>query len=205
MSDASAVFTPSNEPYLGRTSVEKFDRAIVMVLERNLALAERSRRPGLSAVQVAAGQLIPQGIKLALAVRELVRQGYLFAARVLMRSLVERVAIAFYLEQNPDEIGVWQRGWKYGERPSLPAMLKLVGDRRFEHVEIGPGFTSVYNSLTHGDPASAALNMVFTEDGDPVYGVSKDLDSPEICDLVCCEATVWLGELLLTAERLFPD
>jgi hypothetical protein len=121
-----------------------------------------------------------------------------------MRSLMERVAITFYLEQNPAEIGVWERGWKHGERPGLPAMLKLVGDRRFEHVEVGPRFTSEYNSLTHGDLASAALNMVFTEDGDPAYGVSKDLDSPEVCDRVCWEATVWLGELLLTADRLFP-
>jgi hypothetical protein len=32
----------------------------------------------------------PQGISLALSIRELIRQGYLFAALVLVRPLIER-------------------------------------------------------------------------------------------------------------------
>jgi hypothetical protein len=200
-----AVFNPWNEPYLGRASVEKFDKAIVACLDANTVLAQRSRCIQLSRLQEAACQLIPQGVKLALSIRELVRQGYLFPARVLMRSLIERAAIIFYLEQHPDRIGVWQNGWRYRERPSLAAMLRELGDRRLPHIQTGPSFTSEYNSLTHGDPDSAVFNLSFTEDGEPVFAVSKDLDSPEVCDRVCSEATVWLGELFLTANRLFPE
>jgi len=199
------VFMPSNEPYLGRATVEKFDKAIVICLNTNYALAKRSRQAGLSELQVAGCQLIPQGIKLALSIRELVRQGYLFAARVLMRSLIERVAIIFYLEQHPDQLSVWGRGWRHRDRPSLSTMLQELGDSRLKHIAIDSSFTSEYNSLTHGDPASAVFNLTFGEQGEPIFGVSKDLESPEVCDRVCSEATVWLSELLLTATRLFPE
>lgn len=199
------VFTPSNEPYLGRATVEKFDKTIVMCLNANYVLAERSRQAELSDLQSAACQLIPQGIKLALSIRELVRQGYLFAARVLMRSLIERAAIIFYLEQHPDQLNVWGEGWRHRDRPSLATMLQELGDRRLKHIAIDSSFTSEYNSLTHGDPASAIFNLTFDGQGEPIFGVSKDLESPEVCDRVCSEATVWLGELLLTASRLFPE
>lgn len=203
--DLTTVFLPSNEPYLGRAAVEKFDKAIVLCLEANSVLAARSRQSGLSDLQVAGCQLIPQGIKLALSIRELVRQGYLFAARVLMRALIERLAIIFYLELHPDQLSIWKKGWKYRDRPSLATMLEELGSHRLQHVKVDSSFTREYNSLVHGDPASADSNLTFTEDGEPIFGVSKDLESPEVCDRVCSEATVWLGELLLTAARLFPE
>jgi hypothetical protein len=200
-----SVYTPADEPYLGRDSVEKFDKAIVICLEANYVYAEQSHRGNLIGLQVAGCEIIPQGVKLALSIRELVRQGYLFAAQVLMRSLLERVAIIFYLEQHPDQLNVWNDGWRYRDRPSLPVMLEELNDKRLKHVEMDRASRQEYNSLSHGDPASAAFNLTSDEDGKPIFEVSKDLRSPEVCDRVCSEATTWLGELMLTASRIFPQ
>lgn len=199
------VFTPDNEPYLGRDGVRKFDAAIVRCLKTNQVLAQRTRQANLSELQIAATQIIPQGIKLALSIRELVRQAYLFAGAVLMRPLMERTTIILYLELRPEGLGIWTNGWKYRERPGLPAMLAEIGEHRFQHVEINPAFTREYNSLSHGDPSSAAINLGFTEHGEPIFGVSKDLEDPELCDRVCSEATVWLAQLILAGSRIFPE
>lgn len=79
------VFTPDNEPYLGRESVFHFDQVILSCMEANAEISTFTHANKLSSLQKAACQIIPQGINLALSIRELVRQGYLFAAAVLMR------------------------------------------------------------------------------------------------------------------------
>ena len=81
----SPVFTPDNEPYLGIESVFHFDEVILSCLEANAEIAAYTQKNELNDLQKAACQIIPQGINLALSIRELVHQGYLFAAAVLMR------------------------------------------------------------------------------------------------------------------------
>jgi len=56
-------------------------------------------------------QVIPQSLSIMLSIRELIRQGYLFGAHVLVRALVERAAILLYLHLYPEEIERWNRGW----------------------------------------------------------------------------------------------
>jgi hypothetical protein len=197
-----SIFTPENEPYLGRQALHQFDRIIVLSLQRNEELARRSRDASLTDIRLVACQIVPQALKLALAQREMVRQGYLFAARVLTRSLVERVVTLLYLESNPDEISIWKDGWRYRERPRLPAMLKRVSDQHLPFLDDYPELVDEHNSLTHGDPASAMHNLTLTDDGEPVFGVSKDLESPELCDRVCEEVSLWLGHVMLAAGRI---
>ncbi len=96
-SKETPIFTPDNEPYLGRESIFHFDQVIVSCLEANAGIAAYTHKNELNDLQKAACQIIPQGINLALSIRELVRQGYLFAAAVLMRPLIERAAIISYL------------------------------------------------------------------------------------------------------------
>ena len=88
------IYTPDNEPYLGRVSVFGFDNQISFTLYVNGFIAgyTRAHHSELSPLQTAAAQIIPQGISLALSVRELIRQGYLFGALVLVRPLIERAA-----------------------------------------------------------------------------------------------------------------
>jgi hypothetical protein len=63
----------------------------------HIAAYTRLHRDELTDLQRAACQIVPQGINLALSIRELIRQGYLFAALVLVRPLIERAAIISYM------------------------------------------------------------------------------------------------------------
>lgn len=116
------VYNPSNEPYLGRESVYHFDQIILSCLEQNGAIAAHTHTHALSDLQKAACQIIPQGINLGLTIRELVRQGYLFGASVLIRPLVERAAIISYLYRHVEGVEGWESGWKHGKRPGLSKM-----------------------------------------------------------------------------------
>ncbi|MEM3101197.1 MAG: DUF5677 domain-containing protein [Candidatus Nitrosotenuis sp.] len=98
---------------MGRETVFAFDKAIVVCMKTNENIAPYTHKIEKSDLQWAACQLIPQGISIALSIRELVRQGYLFGALVLTRSLIERAAIILYLHHNPEKIVVWKRGWKH--------------------------------------------------------------------------------------------
>ena len=67
--------------------------------------------------------VIPQALSIALSIRELIRQGYLFGAHVFLRALVERAAILLYLHLYPDEIERWNRGWHQNDAPGLAKMF----------------------------------------------------------------------------------
>ena len=124
------VFHPGNEPYLGRQSLHAFDDIIVACLKSNDTIAPLTRRTEKSELQWAACQLVPAGISLALSVRELIRQGYLYGALVLMRSLAERATTVSYLRKCPEAVPLWTAGWKHGKRPSLSFMLRARPERR---------------------------------------------------------------------------
>lgn len=199
----SPIYTPDNEPYLGRETVFTFDKIIVECMKTNERIAPYTHRIEKSDLQLAACQIIPQGISIALSIRELVRQGYLFGALVLTRSLIERTTIIMYLHHNPEKIEIWKRGWKYGERPNLTNMLNSIGKDKFPH--IGNMITPRYNSLTHGDPDSAVWNLINIGDGRAGYSVSKIIDDPSLCDDVCLEGVTWITILMTMAATIFPE
>jgi len=200
--NASPVYTPDNEPYLGRETVYAFDNAIIASLNANEHIAPYTHKIEKSELQWAACQIVPQGFSLALSIRELVRQGYLFGALVLTRSLIERATIILYLHKNPEKVEIWKRGWKYNERPKLSEMLNSIGKEEFP--QIGRSITPLYNSLTHGDPDSAIWNIIKTTDAGIGHSVSKIVDNPSLCDKVCLEAATWLLVLTSMAITLFP-
>lgn len=187
---------------MGRETVLAFDNAIIACMKANEHIAPYTHEIKKSDLQWAACQIIPQGISIALSIRELVRQGYLFGASVLTRSLIERATIMLYLYENPEKVEVWKRGWKYNERPKLAEMLNSIGKDKFPN--IGRMLTPVYNSLTHGDPESALWNLVQTRDGGIGYSVSKILDNPSLCDKICLEGSTWLLVLTSMAITIFP-
>jgi len=81
-----------------------------------------------------------------LSIRELVRQGYLFGALVLIRSLIERATTIMYLHHNPEKIKIWKGGWKHKERPSLHDMLNSIDKDKFP--EIGKIITHISTVLS---------------------------------------------------------
>lgn len=197
------VYLPSNEPYLGRESVFHFDQVIISCLDANADIAAYTHHIELSELQKAACQIIPQGINLALTIRELVRQGYLFGALVLMRPLIERAAIISYLHANSGEVEVWQKGWQFRERPNLTKMLETMsGDVDITVVkQIGETF----NHIVHGDPLGSQWNLVHLSDGGLGYSVGKVINDPELCDFICLQSYSYLIVLMGMMAACFPE
>lgn len=199
-----AVFTPDDEPYLGRKSVFHFDQVIVSCLEANAEVAKftHEHTHELSDLQKAACQIIPQGINLALSIRELVRQGYLFAAVVLMRPLIERAAIISYLHERPEEVRLWQDGWQYRERPSLAAMLATMHGEA--DIDQAKQICDTFNHVVHGDPIGSSFNLVNLGSGGLGYAVGKVLSEPELCDFICFQSYCYLIVLIGRMAGCFP-
>ncbi len=198
------IFTPDDEPYLGRPSVFHFDQMISITMQENSRVAAATMQGGLSELQLAASQIIPQGLNLALSIRELVRQGYLFASAVLLRPLMERAAIISYLQKNSSAIAVWKEGWKFRERPSLASMLETISDQKVD-LKKAREVCETLSHLVHGDPASSDLNLVPLGNAGMGYTPSKALNSPDVCDFVCFLVLTWLVVLLGMMCACFPQ
>ncbi|MFC2018844.1 hypothetical protein ACFLU4_02655 [Chloroflexota bacterium] len=202
MIEPEAVYLPDNEPYLGRASVYNFDQVIMSCLEHNAEIAAYTHRTQLSDLQKAACQIIPQGINLALTIRELIRQGYLFSALVLMRPLIERTAIISYLHSFPDEVEAWKAGWEYDDRPKLEKMLETMSDKH--DISKAKQICKVFNHIVHGDPVGANWNLVRLSDYGLGYSVGKVINDPELCDFICFQSYCYLIVLMGMMAACFP-
>ena len=161
------IFTPSNEPYLGRKMLFHFDQLICSAMEQNAVTAPTSHSRELSDHQHMACQVIAQSLSIALSIRELIRQGYLFGAHVLLRAFVERSAILLYLHLFPEEIKTWNLGWHHRDAPSLARMLEAIQTKLpRDSVVRGSDLTKSMNSLLHGKPDSAPWNLIPLDQGD---------------------------------------
>jgi hypothetical protein len=122
------IFTPDDEPYLGREALFAFDNLICSCLELNSRCAAAPHATNLSDFQRAVCILAPQTISLALSIRELIRQGYLFGAKVLIRPFVERSVTMLYLFHNAEGLVLWNDGWDHKRRPSLQKMFEKLNE-----------------------------------------------------------------------------
>jgi hypothetical protein len=201
------VFTPDNEPYLGRDLLHRFDRVIPTVLQQNQITARYTHGIALTDHQRMACIVIPQAVSLALSIRELIRQGYLFGAHVLVRPLMERAVVLLYLRAVPSDIAKWNRGWHTrDDAPSLAKMLeaiqKVANRKEFAR---GADLTAALNSLLHGKPDSALWNTIALDNDRPGNASSKILDRPELCDEVCANTLPWLVVTMAMMAAYFPD
>lgn len=207
-----AVFTPANEPYLGRQPVYQFDMMLRAFIEHQQRISAWTHGSSLSPVQCAASQIVPSASSIALSIRELVRQAYLVSALILTRPLMERVATVSYLIDNPSKVPLWEQGWPHKTRPTLKermqAMMNPAGapplDGQAPSAEDVAGVIERYNSLVHGDPAGALHGAILLDCGEPGYTTGKDTGSPARADDVCIETTCWLVVLMARCEQLFP-
>jgi hypothetical protein len=197
------IFTPDNEPYLGRHPLYVFDTLIVSALELNGRVAGYTHAHNLTPLQRAAAQIVPQGLNLALSIREMIRQGYLFSAAVLLRSLIERAAIISYLWRKPEAVQTWEDGWRHKERPSLAKMLEAMhptGD-----AEGSKKVCETFNHLVHGDPMGADFNLVQLSEDAFGYSVGRVTNNPWLCDFVCDQSISWLSVLCSMMAACFPE
>jgi hypothetical protein len=201
--EVPVVFTPGNEPYLGRELLLRFDQLICSCLEYNSKCAPKSHNGNPTDFQGAVCILVPQVISLALSIRELIRQGYIFGAKVLIRPFVERSVTILYLHTHPEKMEVWNNGWDHRKRPTLQGMLEGIGERLLNEL-VPKGATRDWNSATHGDPFSAQWN-VLNIDGKAAFPVSKNLDHPALVDEICAEAIPWLACTMGMMGAAFGD
>ena len=200
------VFTPGNEPYLGRELLFHFDQLISSEMEQNASTAPRSHGRVLSDHQNMACQVIAQALSIALSIRELIRQGYLFGAHVLLRALVERAAILLYLHLYPNDIERWKRGWQQGDAPGLAKMFDAIqAKQQHNPVVAGRDLTATMNSLLHAKPDSAPWNMVPLGEAGFGHAVSKILNRPDLCDDLCANAIPWLVVVQGMMAAYFPS
>ncbi len=199
------VFTPDNEPYLGLESVLWFDRIICWSLESNTKVARWTRQNSgaLTGFQRAGCQIIPQGVSIALSIRELIRQAYLLSALILVRPLIERAAVVSYLDSNPAAVAEWESGWRHGVRPSLANMLASMAGG--VPVAEAQKICSAHNHMVHGDPLSCYNNLITLPDGAAGYASGKILDNPRLCDEVAMETQCYLVVLSGRMCSIFPD
>jgi hypothetical protein len=150
-------------------------------------------------------QVIAQSLSITLSIRELIRQGYLFGALVLLRALVERGAILLYLQAYPDEIERWKRGWHHRDAPGLAKMLEAIQVKQQRGpVVAGSDLTELMNSLLHSKPDSAYWNMISLEETGFGHAVSKILNRPEMCDALCANVIPWLVIVQAMMVAYFP-
>jgi hypothetical protein len=200
------VFTPDNEPYLGRTLLFHLDQLIMAVLEQNSVSAAKSHAEGLTDRQRMACQVIPQSVSIALSIRELIRQGYLFGAHVLLRALVERAVILMYLHLYPEEIVRWNRGWLHQDAPSLAKMFDAVQSKSGSEPKVkGRDLTASMNSLLHAKPDSAPWNLIPLGEKGLGHAVSKILNRPDLCDDLCANVIPWLAAVQGMMAAYFPE
>jgi hypothetical protein len=200
------VYTPDNEPYLGCQGLVQFDNVICACLAESGKVARLTHTIAKSDLQTAACQLIPQAISIALSARELIRQGYLFGALVLTRSLVERATILLYIQHKPAEIEKWNRGWCHDEAPSLAKMFDcLMSDISPALPLKGHQLTALYNSIIHGKPDCAVWSTVELGDGRLGHAPSKILNNPKMCDEICQLCVPWLVCVQCMIKCYFPE
>ena len=200
------VFDPSNEPYLGRTLLFHFDQIISAAMDQNSRTAPRSHATSRTDDQEMASQVIAQSLSLALSIRELIRQGYIFGGHVLVRSLVERAAILLYLHLFPEEIEKWKRGWQWQDAPSLARMFDAIqGAWERSPKTSGRELTASMNSLLHAKPDSAPWNLVPLGEKGVGHADSKILNRPDLCDDLCANVIPWLAVVQGMMAAYFPD
>ncbi len=197
------VFLPHNEPYLGHPALLEFDQIIPPAMRVNARLAQGTFDRQLSPVQQAAAQLIPQAVSIALSIRELIRQGYLFSAGLLLRPLIERVGTAEYLRVHPEAVEAWHAGWPRKEQPSLQDLLDATSQAKPADPGQLRSFANMLHKLIHPDPTGGLWNMIIHENGKPAFSSGKIFDDPQMCDFVSLTACRLLALAMRIGEDIF--
>jgi hypothetical protein len=204
--------------YVGQPDLHFFDLMIPLAMRFNKAVATRTFKGSLTEIQLAAVEIAPGGFNLCLSIRELIRSGYLFAGEILLRPLLERVAVLSYLHKNQNTgLQLWRDGWPHKSRPSIKTMIKFIeepprtlGDDQY------PSDYSVHdlllervdhlNRLVHADPIGAYRNTVFDiERGRAVHLSGPNFKNPAYCGEIAMTANALMCSLIQVVGAIFPE
>jgi hypothetical protein len=206
--------SPIQDPYLGRESLFLFDNLIVGAMEVNQRVAAWTHGKELTRLQHVACQILPNGFSIVLSIRELVRAGYLFSAEILLRPLIERVAVISYMMETDNALDLWEQGWPHKTRPPLSRMLASIKeyaefDQQSGSVvklqEIVRQMTTHFNSIIHADPDGLDTNIGVTVNGTIGYLSGASVHDHKKCDRICTEAVTYTSLLMKRAADIFPQ
>jgi hypothetical protein len=202
--EPEAVYLPHNEPYLGRPLLLEFDLAIPGAMDQNTTIAAITFETEMSELQATIAEVVPQGISIALSVRELIRQSYLFSATILLRPLLERTALAFYLIDTPAAVTAWHSGWARSEQPSLTTLLENLLNRwGTPGSSDSKDLATMLHKVVHSDPMAAHWNLT-SKNGRIAYSSGKLVDAPEVADFCAGFGLRCLQHLIVAAQTAFP-
>lgn len=197
------VYLPHNEPYLGDERLLAFDKAIPLAMSVNSIIAARTFSRSLSPIQIAATEIVPQGISIALSIRELTRQAYLYSAGILVRPLIDRVGTICWLRDKPESVITWRNGWPRKNQPSIEQLLSHMHPENND--DFHQRFSRMLHKHVHSDPEGSAYNLFEREDGVLIFPSGKILDQPEVAAYLSTMGLTYLNVLISAAIDIFPN
>ncbi len=200
MAESPVLFSPDNEPYLGRKPLYVLDTSISSAMKTVEKIAPLTLEVDDDQLKKACLDLVPGGISLALSIRELIRQAHLYSAYVLTRPLAERAFTSLYLFHNHQDLPLWKKGWPYNERPRLAEIMRRL-DAKGVLGTANP--LNGLNSLIHGDPSSSQFLLFEDEEGEIKISLSRNLLRPDICNDICSLTISFIAILMGVASGTF--
>ena len=200
------IFTPDTEPYLSLESVRNFDLHIVRAMQYYENFGLKTLSTDLSPLQAAACEIVPQGVSIALSIRELIRQAYLYSALILMRPLVERTGTINLLICKPDMLLHWHSGWPRKKQPSFDTLLKYAFPKATK--EENEVTRNILHKLIHSDPSGSKFNLQsHSHSSLMTFASGKELNASHKTDAVCRVSTDCLKQLITASVGtfLYPD
>jgi hypothetical protein len=138
-----------------------------------------------TAIQKAVVSLAPVGMSVVCSIRELVRIGYIPAARMLVRPLIERVATTEYLIQNPEAIDLWNLGRPRKGWPKLAALLSYLEKGHPNDYAIYKNFVDELNEVVHPDALGDRQFLAPNSAGQMVYWFDQVPTAYDLADNIC--------------------
>jgi hypothetical protein len=205
MEPEEIFFTPDNEPYLGTGPLQRFDEALVSAFATCRTLAPLTRESELQQIERAVVDLVPTSISIAASIRELIRQAYLPAAKILLRPLIERTAVVDYVVNQPGGIELWCDGWDYRKRPKLEELMVSMSGRNGFDRDMIRYIVDDFNSVVHAEPAGSRKFISNDPTGRPIYSPSRTLGANLLAGEISLAAFMALTFLESNAKRAFRD
>ena len=146
--------------YVDRASVQALDETLARIRSNLPDDAPSQVRPDeLTSIDAASLIVLYSATGIAFAIKRLCQCGYLLAAELLLRPLLERIAVQYFLRQQGIR-GLTQ--WLNGSRPSISKSLRqIVGRPEDESIgEAVSGGWEYFNKLFHADPLGGNQSRV---------------------------------------------
>jgi hypothetical protein len=186
-------FQPKISDYSGRASISALDEVLTAVhkslFEKLNAAYQKGHPP--APTEAASLLFLHSGLSLTFAIRALCATGYLFPAEVLLRPVIERIAVQNFLSEGGQAaLQRWAAGEQCNTNELLRKVLRNSNHRGVkEAVSVGLAW---YHKHVHPDPLGATWHAERDEELGLTFSSAVNADSGARCDLICDHARTLL-------------